>query len=124
VQLLAENKKDLIREAIRYYRYMTPYKKKCLPYLPMGYASVGDGLVCAGIMADKKLFLGVWNLKGSKKVNIPLPGIIAKKAEVGYPKKLKTSFVLENNVLTIDFTEDEQARLFEIDYVAGSANEI
>ena len=112
---MSENKQELIKEGIEYYRYMTPYKKKCLPYLPCGYASVGDDNVCVGIMADQKLFLGVWNLKGSKQVSIPLQGLKAKSAVVGYPKKLATDFVLKDNVLTVDFTEAEQARLFEID---------
>ena len=124
VQLLAENKKDLIREAIRYYRSMTPYKKKCVPYLPAGYASVGDGLVSVGIMADGKLFLGVWNLKGNRDVKIPLPGITATKAEAGYPKMLPTEYSLQDNVLSVHFTEEEQARLFEIDYEKAYVDEL
>ena len=76
---------------------------------------MGDGCVCVGIMTDQKLFLGIWNLKGIKKVQSPLPGIIAKSIVVGYPKKLQTDFVLKDNVLTVDFALEEQARLFEID---------
>lgn len=115
VNLLADNKKALIKEGIEYYHVMTPFKKKCVPYLPLGYASVGDGTVAVGIMADKKLFLGVWNLNGERNVEIPFSDIKVKDAKVGYPKNLPTNYSLKDNKLSIQFTEDEQARLFEID---------
>lgn len=115
LNLLSENKLELIKEGIEYYKYMTPYKKNCIPYLPLGYTTVGDGLVCVGIMTEKKLFLGVWNLKGAKRVCIPLPEITVRDVKVGYPVNLATKFSFDENVLSIDFSMDEQARLFEID---------
>ena len=115
INLLAENKLELIKEGIRYYNYMTPYKKNCVPYLPLGYANVGDGTVAVGIRTEDKLFLGVWNLHGDKDIEIPMAGLTAKSAKVGYPVKLDTEYCLKDNVLQVHFTEDEQSRLFEIE---------
>ncbi len=115
VNLLAENKKQLIRDGIAYYHHMTPYKKNCVPYLPCGYAQVGDGTVAAGIKTEDKLFLAVWNLKGDKDVTIPLPEVKVKAAKVGYPVNMTTDFSYTENEITVHFTEEEQARLFEID---------
>jgi len=75
----------------------------------------GDKLVCAGIRTEKKLYLGVWNLHGERHVEIPLPEIRIKSARAAYPAQMETHFSCENNVLTVDFTGDEQARLFEME---------
>ena len=75
----------------------------------------GDKLVCAGIRTEKKLYLGVWNLHGDRHVEIALPEICVRSAKVAYPAAMETNYRCENNVLTIDFTEDEQARLFEME---------
>ncbi len=115
VDLLSEKKQALIREGVDVYNVMTPEKLESVPYMPLGYARFGDTLVSVGIMTEKKLYLGVWNLHGERHVEIPLPGINPAAAQVAYPLSLPTSFGLSGNTLTIDFTEDEQARLFAID---------
>ena len=66
-------------------------------------------------MNDEKLYLGAWNLHGERHVEIELPEINAVSAKVAYPVKLDTVYSLKDNVLTVDFNEDEQARLFEIE---------
>jgi len=115
VNLLSEKKQALIREGVDYYNSMTPDKLQSVPYLPLGYTKFGDKLVCAGIRTEKKLYLGVWNLHGDRHVEIALPEICVRSAKVAYPAAMETNYRCENNVLTIDFTEDEQARLFEME---------
>ena len=114
VQLLSEEKQELIREGIKLYNSMTPMKLECVPYLPNGYTRFGDRNVCVGIRSDEKLYLGVWNLHGERHVEIKLTEINALSASVAYPVELDTVYSLKDNVLTVDFTEDEQARLFAI----------
>jgi len=75
----------------------------------------GDTLVSVGLKTDKKVYLGVWNLHGERHVELDLPDITAKSASVCYPKSMDTDFELKNNKLIIDFTEDEQGRIFEIE---------
>jgi len=115
VNLLNERKQALIREGIDMYNRMTPDKLESVPYLPIGYAKFGDTLVCAGIRTEKKLYLAVWNLHGERHVEIPLPEVSVLSARAAYPANMETRFSCEDNVLKIDFTADEQARLFEME---------
>ena len=115
IQLLDEEKQALIREGIEVYNAMVDDKLESVPYMPLGYTHFGDTLVSVGIKTDKKLYLGVWNLNGERSVRIPLPGIIVKDVSVAYPTTLPTEFGWDEGSITIEFTENEQARLFAID---------
>ena len=61
------------------------------------------------------MIAAVWNLHGDRHVEIPLPEINVLSARVAYPAAMETRFSCQNNGLIIDFTGDEQARLFEMD---------
>lgn len=113
--LLNETKQALIREAVDLYHRMATDKQTAVPYLPKGYTRCGDTFVAAGLRTEKKLYLAVWNLRGERHVVLPLPELSAKSARAAYPAALPTVFELKNNCLTLDFSEDEQARLFEIE---------
>lgn len=115
VNLLNGKKQALIREGIALYNRMTPDKLCCVPYLPIGYAKFGDTLVCAGIRTEKKLYLAVWNLHGERHVEIPLPEVQVASVRVAYPAASDLPFTCQNNVLTLNFNADEQARLFELE---------
>ncbi len=115
LQLLSDEKLALVREGVDFYNSITPDKLKSVPYLPKGYAMYGDTLVAVGLKTDKKVYLGVWNLHGDRHVELDLPDITAKSASVCYPKAMATDFSLKDNKLIIDFTEDEQGRIFEIE---------
>ena len=115
LHLIDEEKQALVKEGIDFYNKITPDKLKAVPYLPKGYAMYGDKLVSVGLKTDKKLYLGVWNLNGDKHVELDLPEIDAKSASVCYPSGLDTVFELKNNKLIIDFSENEQGRIFEIE---------
>lgn len=114
LNLLPEEKQQLVAEGIAYYHSMTPTKKHSVPYLPLGYAKKGDGTVAVGIHDQATLYLAVWNLHGQREVSIPLGDLSPKSAKVGYPLSLPTDYRLEKDCLILRFTEDEQARLFEI----------
>lgn len=115
IHLLDEEKMDLIREGVAVYRKMTPDKVQAVPYLPKGYAQIDDTFVAVGLKTDKKLYLGVWNLHGDRHVKLPLPEICVQDVSVAYPKEMETRYTYDATSITIDFTEDEQARLLEIE---------
>ena len=112
---LSDEKRELIREGIEFYNRITPEKLRAVPYFPKGYAKFGDTLVSVGLKTENKVYLAVWNLNGECHIELKLPEIAAKSASVAYPKSLETNFELRNNTLIIDFTENEQARIFEIE---------
>ena len=115
IHLLDNGKQALIKEGIDLYKELVPFKLEAVPYLPKGYTRFGDSFVAVGLKTDKKLYLAVWNLNGQREVKLPLPEITAKSVSVAYPKTLLTDYELEDNTLIINFSEDEQARLFEIE---------
>ena len=113
VELLSDDKRGIIREGIRYYRKLTPIKKRALPVFPLGFTSFGKENVAAGLKDGKTLYLAVWHLSGDGKVDIPLEGDIAS-ASVAYPENAATEYEARGNVLSVRFSEKEQARIFEI----------
>ncbi len=114
IQLLDGEKSDLIKEGMEVYHAIAKDKLKALPYLPKGYTDFGDSFVSAGLITDEKVYLAVWNLSGERDVTLPLPEIKVKSAAVLYPKTLPTDFSYDEGSLTLHFSEDEQARFFEL----------
>ena len=114
INLLDEEKQLLIKEGIELYDRIRDDKLISLPYLPQGYAKFGDKTVASGLICGEKLYLAVWNLGGERRVKIPLPEISVKSAKAAYPLSLETRFSFDSSSLTVDFTEDMQARIFEI----------
>ena len=111
---LEEDKLALVTEGIKLYDRIVGDKLKSVPYLPKGYSMFGDTFVAAGIRTESKIYLAVWNLGGERHVELPLPEINVKLASVAYPTTLETQFTCTGNTLTVDFTEDYQARFFEL----------
>ena len=115
IHLLDDEKQALIREGVDFYNKITTEKLQSVPYLPKGYAMFGDTLVSVGLRTDKKVYLGVWNLHGDRHVELDLPDITPKTAKVCYPLNFQTNYSLSDGKLVIDFTEDEQGRIFEME---------
>lgn len=114
LELLGETNSSLIREALAVYNAMTPFKLQSVPYLPKGYSQMDDPFVAVGLKGEKKVYLAVWNLHGDRHVELPLPGLEVADVQVAYPKCLPTAYSFGGANLCIEFTRDEQARLFEI----------
>lgn len=114
IHLLDDEKRALIREGVDVYHRLTPEKLESVPYLPKGYTEYKDTFVATGIKTDEKVYLAVWNLNGDRTVKLPLPEIQVKDVKVIYPTTLETKYVFDEESLTVEFTEDEQARLFQI----------
>ena len=114
IYLLDEEKQALIHEGVNVYNRMTPDKLQAVPYLPKGYTDIDDTFVAVGLKTDTKVYLGVWNLNGERSKTLKLPEITVKDVTVAYPQTLATDYTFASDSITIHFTEDEQARLFEI----------
>ena len=113
LELLSEEKKELVREGVTYFKQLNQIKDKALPYLPQGFCNLGDTMVVSGLKHDHKIYLAVWNLgeAGEKEIDLGA-GIV--EAEVAYPKRSDLTCAIDNSKLRIQFTEDYQARFFEI----------
>ena len=114
IDLLSDDKRALIKEGVEYYDSLTPAKKTALPFLPCGFATFGDEHVAAGLKTQNKAYLSIYNLgkRGEFSINV---GKEYKKAICAYPKVNELEYSLENGVLTVEFTENYQARFFELE---------
>ncbi|MBO4572999.1 MAG: alpha-galactosidase [Clostridia bacterium] len=113
VELLSKENQALIKEGIAYYEKLVEMKKRALPVFPLGFTDFRADNVAAGLKDGDKIYLAVWHLKGDKEVKIPFKRNVAK-ANVGYPLNMPIEYCSEKNVLTVRFSEEKQARLFEI----------
>lgn len=114
IDLLSEDKRALIKEGVKYYDFLTPAKKIALPFLPCGFARFGDEHAAAGLKTERKAYLSVYCLGKPGEFSVCV-GKEYKKAICAYPKANELEFSLENGVLTVKFTEDFQARFFELE---------
>lgn len=114
IELLNQEKRELIAEGINYYKRLSAVKKEALPYFPLGFTDFSKPFVASGLKTADSLYLAVWNLKGPRKVKIPVGDLEIESIKVAYPEKLRTKWCLRSGSLEIDFTEKEQARFFEI----------
>ena len=114
LELLNDEKFALVKEGVEYYNSIRKAKKSSIPYMPIGFTNFGKTLVASGFLSEDKLYLAVWNLGGEKNVSIPLAGLSPKSLKVAYPLSNTLDARLNDNILEIDFTEDYQARMIEI----------
>ncbi len=114
IDLLSEDKRELIKEGVEYYNSLTPAKKTAFPFLPCGFARLGDEHIAAGLKTKGKAYLSVYSSGKSGRFSVDV-GKEYKKAVCAYPKANELAFSLENGVLTVEFTEDYQARFFELE---------
>ena len=114
VELLFEENREYIHEGIRYYRKLTEIKKRALPIFPLGFTDFKKDNVAAGLKDGKTLYLALWHLKGDNEVDVPLNGLISS-AVIAYPENADTEYGYGDNVLSVRFSDKEQARIFEIE---------
>ena len=112
LSLLHEKQFALVKEGVEYYKALSQVKKSAIPYFPIGFTRFDDDIVAAGIEADGKIYLAVWNLGGDLYKEIPITK--SNSAVCTYPKNNEVTFYFGDGLLTINFTEKNQARFFEI----------
>ena len=105
---------SLVKEGVEYYNNLTPFKKKALPYFPIGFTHMDEPTVASGLICDKSIRLAVYNLDGELQKRIPLKGVIAK-AKAGYPSSSGVKISAQEDVLIVDFTKERQAVFVEVE---------
>jgi alpha-galactosidase len=116
LELLDEEKLELVKEGVEYFGSFAEDKKIGLPYFPLGFTSFDKELVACGIKTDGKLYLAVWNLSPeAAEAIIPLSEVKATDAHIAYPKKAKTDYSICENGLKISFESGKIARFFELE---------
>ena len=113
LELLNDEKKALVKEGVEYFNQLSEVKAKALPVLPNGFCNFGDTFVVSGLRDEDRLYLAVWNLGeiGEKKIDL---GSGIKCAKISYPKTDMLQYWINESCLTVIFTEEYQARFFEI----------
>ena len=113
IELLNDEKKRLIKEGVEYFNKLSKIKRNALPFLPNGFCNFGDDFVVSGLQESDTIYLAVWNLGEAGEKQIEFDSAI-KNASVGYPLNNKLSYFINESSLNIKFTENYQARFFEI----------
>lgn len=115
LELLLEEKFQLVQEGVTYYKLLSVIKKQAMPYMPLSFTSFGEKLVAAGLETDEKLYLAVWNLDDcAKEVEIPLSREVVN-VRVSYPMNHGVECKVADGNLKINFTAGKMARFFELD---------
>lgn len=112
LELLSQEKLDLIREGIKCFNKITEEKKEALPYLPLGFTDFSKTTVCSGLKTNNKIYLAVWNLGGNLKKTISLKETI-KEAKIIYPQN-DGEISFDKNILNVTLKEEYSARFIEI----------
>ncbi|MBR2384018.1 MAG: alpha-galactosidase [Clostridia bacterium] len=105
---------DLVKEGVAYYNALTPFKKKALPYFPIGFTNMEEKTVCSGLKDKNSIRLAVYNLDGELAKTIAVCGKI-KSARVGYPTSSKVKLGFDKNLLKVEFTRERQAVFVEVE---------
>lgn len=120
---LSEERLDLVKEGIACYKGIRDDIKNALPFWPNGLADNRDTWLCSGIKTEKKAYLAVWkryakedSLEIDLKNSLCTDGKRIKQVRCIYPVKEETEFEydIENMKVTVTFTKQVMARLFEI----------
>ena len=115
--VLAEDKKDIVKEKFKYYREIRKEIPQSIPFWPLGLASDGDDWMSLGLKMPSRTVLAIWHVKGNDTVELPLPALKGQsiKARIAFPEndmKCEYSWNSEKGILTVKMTE-EMARIFE-----------
>jgi alpha-galactosidase len=113
LSLLSQEQFSLVQEGVAYIKQLNEMKRKAMPYFLIGFTDFSKDMVACGLQCGEKLYLAVWVLRGNQKAIVPLKE--AKGVKLAYPSALATDFALIDGNLTVNFTQTNAARLFEIE---------
>ncbi|MBO7217548.1 MAG: alpha-galactosidase [Clostridia bacterium] len=113
LERLNESQLQLIREGIAYYNSISEFKKKALPYFPIGFTGFGESKITAGIKYNNKLCLAVWLLGDERKLEIPIEEGI-EEAKIVYPANSSSKIELYDNKLIVSSNEADTAVFIEL----------
>ncbi len=114
INVLSEEKLELMREGIIVAERMKKDKVVSKPYFPLGFSDFTDKNLASGIINGNKLYLAVWNLEGASDFYVPLDKKVLS-VKTAYPKARPLAVRKTAGGINITFTEKVQARLLEIE---------
>jgi alpha-galactosidase len=116
---LSARRKELVKEALDYYKTIRHDIPEALPFWPLGLPTAQDGWVSLGLRRDDRIYLAVWRVSGEAAA-VELPLTLAAGQEISvrcaYPQSVETAFKWdsEKDVLEVELPTVKTARLFEI----------
>lgn len=114
---LSDDKFELVKEGVSYYKKLNALKLNALPIFPTGFTDFYKKNACAGLKTvgtEPKLYLAVWNLGGDNETTVYLDDRFTE-VNCVYPKKQnEVLYSLNNGILKVKFTKEYQARFFEL----------
>lgn len=121
LNMLSQERKDLVKEGLDYYKTIRYHIKEAVPFWPLGLSQFEDEWVSLGLRAENKIYLAVWRRSGNKnQISLPLP--VSKEEKEGiqircaYPSYSTSQFAWNSrtDTLTVQLEKENMARLFEI----------
>lgn len=120
---LSDERKQLVKEGIDYYKAIRGDIRKALPVWPIGYADNLDSWLAFVLKTEEKAYMAVWRRGGEEERDIPLLRIFdgqePREVSLAYPKEsMRQNCVWEykrnEGILRIKYKQPVMARLFEI----------
>ncbi len=111
LERLDERQLMLVREGVEYYTSLATVKRRALPCFPLGWASFGDPVVCAGLLCGERLYLAVWNMKKAGAVRLPVDAVSAR---VAYPSASDATVCVTDGEVEVAFPRAPMAVMLEI----------
>ena len=121
LNVLSQERKDLVKEGLDYYKKIRHDIKEAVPFWPLGLSQFNDEWVSLGLRAENKIYLAVWRRSGSQRqMSLPLSLSQEEKEKIqirlAYPSYSTSSFAWNPaaGTLTVELENENMARLFEI----------
>ena len=116
---ITDVQKELVKEALDYYKTIRDDIKTAYPYWPLGTSHYDDNWSDLALNAGKKQYLSVWRRGGSDTQTIPLPQLKGRNVKVrcAYPQNRPVSYLWneEAGTLSVKLETAPCARTFEIE---------
>ena len=114
LEMLPERQLALVQEGVAYFDELSAVKHTVLPCFRNGFTQFEAHCVASGFTSGDKLYLAVWNLSEDNLTRTIQVGKQYSSVTCTYPKDNKLSFELFDGTLTVQFTQKNQARFFEL----------
>ena len=103
MEVLAEDKKEIVREALCFYKKIREEIPKALPFWPLGLAKEGDDWMCLGLKFQSRILLAVWRLGGVEECELQIPALKGKDVQV------KVAFPAEDTSCQVNWDKEVSA---------------
>lgn len=116
--ILAEDRREIVREELDYYKKIRKDIRCALPFWPLGLAKDGDDWMCLGLNCGNKGYLAVWRLKKGEVYRMPLPSWKGKDLDVkvAFPANdtcCRVNWNSEDGVVEVVLPQQGMARILE-----------